>query len=521
MGRAGKIMIFFVIALGLLFCVIFFLFLNDLFRKPGVTVDNKEITAVVQITDPAEDPERLLPARLFIGRKAQDVVFHKTDGGEISLSELLDSSPAGVWISYNTTDLKEQPEVVSGIQRLMDDHDFTAVIVGSESCVSSGILCLTDPDSSCYETWDLKTMPTDVILDADGMVMAVHAGPLTSGETEGMLKSYLDGRDNVSLAFIEGVMSDGSGGFYTNTAVRGDSPSGKDVLSESQGLVMMAALERNDRELFDRTWNFTKNHLMKSGIAAWYVNSAGVPADVNALLDDLRLWHALYRAGQQWPDGAYAADAAEMLAAMKELCLDEKNRPVDFTDLESKIRSDTISLQYLDLAALKAMAEADPDFEEVYQTAENILLDGKISESFPLFYKNYNYTARSYDSGNLNSAEALYTLWNLSRAGLLPEDSLNWLRDRVMKGTLAARYRINGEVVSGYNFHSTAVYGLAALIALASDDADLFEMALRRMDRQLILDADDVYFGAYSQPKAVVYSFDQLIPLLVNVSLMR
>ena len=521
MDRAGKIMVICVAVLGLLFCIFFYYFLRSLFQNRSAATENTGISADVQPDGPADDPEMLLPGKLFIGKEVPDVTFQDMDDQEISMTELLDSSSGGVWISYLVPASDEELTNHSEIQRIIDSSDMASVMVVSDSCGESSALCLYDKELSCHDAWELKTVPTDVIVDAEGIVLGVHAGLLTSGEAEGLLKRSIDGRDNISLSFIEGEMSDGNGGFYTNTAVNGSSPSGKDVLSESQGLVMMAALERNDRELFDRTWNFTKNHLMKSGIAAWYVSSAGVPADVNALLDDLRLWHALYQAGKKWTDGSYAADAAEMLAAMKDLCLDEKNRPVDFTNLEDKSRSDTISLQYLDLAALKAMAEVDPDFEEVYQTAENILLDGKISESFPLFYKNYNYTARSYDSGNLNSAEALYTLWNLSRAGLLPEDSLNWLRDRVMKGTLAARYRINGEVVSGYNFHSTAVYGLAALIALASDDADMFEMALRRMDRQLILDADDVYFGAYSQPKAVVYSFDQLIPLLVNVSLMR
>ena len=37
------------------------------------------------------------------------------------------------------------------------------------------------------------------------------------------------------------------------------------------------------------------------------------------------------------------------------------------------------------------MAEKDPDFETVYQNAENILLDGRISDQFPLYYKSYDY----------------------------------------------------------------------------------------------------------------------------------
>ena len=102
---------------------------------------------------------------------------------------------------------------------------------------------------------------------------------------------------------------------------------------------------------------------------------------------------------------------------------------------------------------------------------------------------------------------------------MLPEDARLWLKQKVFAGTLGARYRTNGEVVSGYDFHSTAVYGLAALIAHESGDDEMFEMALRRMERKLILDAGSELFGAYAQVGTPIYSFDQLIPLFVNVAL--
>ena len=63
------------------------------------------------------------------------------------------------------------------------------------------------------------------------------------------------------------------------------------------------------------------------------------------------------------------------------------------------------------------------------------------------------------------------------------------------------------------------MYGLAALIAHETGDDEMFEAALRRMERKLVLDANDPEFGAYTQKNAVIYSFDQLIPLLVNAVL--
>ena len=71
----------------------------------------------------------------------------------------------------------------------------------------------------------------------------------------------------------------------------------------------------------------------------------------------------------------------------------------------------------------------------------------------------------------------------------------------------------------GYEYHSTAVYGLAALIAREEGDQALFELSLRRMERNCVLDESDSMYGAYCLKDAAVHAFDQLIPLLVNATL--
>ena len=144
------------------------------------------------------------------------------------------------------------------------------------------------------------------------------------------------------------------------------------------------------------------------------------------------------------------------------------------------------------------------------------MLGGRISDDFPFYYASYDYAANSYSRADLNTAEALYALWNLSRAKELPGDAWAYLKSRIETGSLAARYHIDGTAVKGFEYHSTAVWGLAALIAREEGDENAFELALRRMDRLLVLDAGDALFGAYAQKGAAVYAFDQLIPLLAN-----
>ena len=509
MDRNGKIMIFLVVILSILFSITCVFFFHEVFSKRQKTgADGQTPTAPSADLTPAL-PEDLLPKNLYVGRKAPEAVFVSSAGESVLLMDIAQNAENGVVVSFG------EPMCGALCEQMTASCGFSHVVVGSADYSDATALIVSDPDNAVYKSWGIQALPSVVVISSLGDVLEYHTGKISIGEMKGLLRRARDGRSSVSIAFIENSMSDGNGGFATNTSPHGSSPYGRDVLSESQGLIMLYALAADNRALFDKTWQFTRSNLLKNGIAAWYVRSDGAQADVNALLDDLRIWYALYQAGSQWND-AYAQDAESMLAGIKENCLDDKNRLVDYTDLNNGTRAGTISLQYLDLSILKLMAEADHDFEDIRQKAENILLDGRISDEFPLYYKNYDYSSRAYDQGNLNTAEALYTLWNLSKAGLLQEDSLNWLRNNVEKGTLAARYRKNGSPVSGYEYHSTAVYGLAALIAKEMNDDSLFEMAVRRMERQFVLDEKDSCYGAYTQKGAVIYSFDQMIPLLVN-----
>ena len=507
-------MLFAVVLLGILFSIVFGLFLHDMFSKRNINEESSRTPAAASEKSEPALPENQLPKNLYMGKKAPEAVFYTSEGAAVSPDDMIRNAENGVRISFG--------ETACGVscEQMTQKYGFAHVIVGDAASADDSVLIVSDRDGAVYGSWGIQVTPTEVILGPSGVVLEYRTGKMTAGEMEGLLKCALEGRDSVGYAFITETMSGGNGGVATNTSAHGKSPSGRDVLSESQGLMMLYGLAVNDRDIFDKSWQFTRSNLLKNGVAAWYVSADGVQADVNALLDDLRIWYALYLAENQWP-GTYEADAEALLAAIKEYCLDEKNRLVDFTDLNTGKRSDTISLQYLDIRILRSMAEMDPDFQAVCDNAEKILLDGFISDDFPLFYNNYNYTNRAYDQGNLNTAEALYTLWNLSKADLLPEVSLNWLRTQTEQDTLAARYRKNGTPVPGYEFHSTAVYGLAALVAEEAGDEALFEMALRRMGRQFVLDADDSCFGAYAQKGATIYSFDQLIPLLANAALDR
>ncbi len=474
-------------------------------------------------------PEDFLPQWLSVGHTPPEAVFSDGSGSAVPLETILGGE--GVWLLFWASwcpDCAEQMEYLTELTELAAQAQVELILVdrldARESREAAAeklaqydteLRCLYDENEKCDQDWGLKEIPSSVFLDGQGIVREYCSGVLTPGEGEGLLFRLLHGRDAAGLLFLQRHMLSGPGGVGTSTCEHKDEPGGADVLSESQGLMLLYALEQEDRALFEETWNYTREHLLSDGLCAWYVDGKGKKGEVNALLDDLRLEYALALAGEKWGED-YAAAAEEMRAALLRRCVNRQNGFVDFVELRSGRQAVTISLSYLDLRAIGKMAESDAAFQPVLERSESLLLEGRISEEFPLYYAAYDYQKKQYSRNELNTAEALYTLWNLSCASLLPEESLEWLRERVHRGDLATRYEVSGQPVSGYTYHSTAVYGLAALIAMEEGDEALLEEALRRMERLCVLDAEKESFGAYEQEGAEVYAFDQLIPLLVN-----
>lgn len=477
-------------------------------------------------------PEDKLPRNLVIGRKPAAPALYDEQNRAVFVNDLAAQSKNGVWLVFWASwcpDCARQFEILGEMARLAEDSQVDLILIdrlnpqketreaAKKKLEETGVKvrCLYDEDEACYRTWGMREIPSAVVLSPKGQVLEYRAGTLSLSACKGMLDRALAGRDAPGLRYILSRFSNGEGGIFTST-VSSASPSGQDVLSESQGLMMQYALAADNPSLFDQIWGFTQAHMLSNGLAAWYTDAEGRKAGVNALLDDLRIWDALRRAAAKW-GGGYAEQADAMRDALLRYCLDSQGRFVSFTEMETGRRADSISLCYLDLEILSALADADSAFAAARDSARAILLGGRISDEFPLYYASYHYPSGTYGAEELNTAEALYTLWNLARAGLLPEDTMAWLRERVMCGDLAARYSKDGKAAQTY--HSTAVWGLAALTAQAAGDEETMEWAVRRMERLCVTDESDSLYGAYCQKGAASYAFDQLIPLLVNEAL--
>ncbi len=526
--QAALIAVVAVLVLGL-FTLLFFgarAFFSPSEPRPGVPGGSPTALAM---------PEDKLPTYLYLGEPAPMAAFQTALGASVSLSDLV-SSHSVTWLVFWASwcpDCDEQFAIISEMESLAEAHGVNLMLVdrldtARESVQAAEaklrdlgvrVQCVFDPEAACYAAWGLHEIPSAVVLDAQGVVREYRSGIMTRGECQGMLERATTGRSAPVLAYLDAHLSNGQGGVFASSNKSASSPAGNDVLSESQGLMMAYALERNDPDRFRSAWAYARDNLRASnGLFAWYAGEKDT-AGVNALLDDLRRWRALDGAAARWGDGEYAAEADELLRAILDTSCNGENGLVDFVDLNTGARADTISLCYLDLETLAAMTEKESGFAPVLARAEELLKNGRISEAFPLYYAKYDYRSGTYGLEDLNTAEALYTLLHLARAGKLDQNAFSWLRDRIKDGTLAARYHVDGTVVPGYEYHSTAVYGLAARVALEAGDGPLFELAVRRMERKYTLDAEAQLYGAYSQKGATVYAFDQLIPLLVNAAL--
>ena len=373
---------------------------------------------------------------------------------------------------------------------------------------------LYDADLTAYRAYGMKRIPTLLILDEQGYLRHMSVDTLRSGaELAEILDSVESGGAAPTERFLRENMI-GEGGVYTTYLDKGgDSPTGRDVLSESQGLLMEYAVRTRNAELFADSWNFAVERLRRDGIFAWYATEDGKQANANALIDDLRIYRALKDANALW--GGYDAELAALAEAIRAHNI-SKGHLSGFYDFQQKRAGTVLPLFYIDLEALRDLAGESADFAEAVREAEEILRGGYISDAFPLYYSAYDHSSGKYSADSMNTSEALIALYHAVRAGIAEQKSIDWLARRVESGTLAARYHVDGRAVNGFDYDSTAAYAIAALIGAEAGNARLYTCARNRMEKYYVTERTSLR-GAFSDRAdgSDIIAFDQLMPLLV------
>lgn len=465
------------------------------------------------------------PSNVDLGDSLSDLEFEKSNGEKFLLNEMHGQfTIVTFWASWCDY-CKEQLEKTETFQRVLSKYDNVSIILvnalnqekesaeQAEQYLSDqgiDIINVIDYDMKVYEDLGIRKLPTTLILSPRGRLLSAFPGKIDSAsEFESMVSYTVHDYELATLNSIRDVLENDLGGIITSTEYGTVHPYGQDVLSESQGLIMEYAVSVKNKELFNSAYNYAENYLYEDGLFKWYSSEEG-DAQSNAFLDDLRIYGALLEAQEIW--GGYKKDIEEIGDALIKYNFDEEY-PVDFFDFKQKSKSKEFYLCYADLATIQKLQD-NTGSKNIYNNTKEIVEQGYISDQFPFYYSTWSYDDKEYIKEDLNMAEAMYTLYNLSKVGLLKEESENWILEQLKEDGIMARYNVDGTVVDGYNYESTGVYALVAMIGMEYDNSDIVTFAIARMNEFRIFDSSSIYDGAFGNPDGTgIYSFDQCMAL--------
>lgn len=286
-----------------------------------------------------------------------------------------------------------------------------------------------------------------------------------------------------------------------------ENASGKEVLSESMGLMMLHYAHIKNETAFENLRLFCEKNLKNAPIYAYREGFS-----TNALIDDFRLIEALLLAAEIFDNPSYKDQALAYANILYETNT-SNGLLVDFYDVKYKNRNTFLTLCYANLKLLDQLSGYDSRWQPVLDSTKAIVASGFISNSFPLYRNNYNYHSNTYNEDPIHIVHGLKTLLHLAEIGEMPVSSLQWLKIRVAEGSLYGSYSITGEALT--DIQSTAAYAITARIAAASGDKDLYHQSLQRMEQYKITDSSSEMFGAFGNAETKeAYSFDQLSAIL-------
>lgn len=476
-----------------------------------------------------------LPEKLYVGERLPCYDFVDAAGEPVNLLAVYPDTCLvlmfwGSWCPY----CEEQLENLEEFRRILESEGNSRLILVNktdtekEETVESGEHYLAqkgwqdydrvyDVDLKAYRAYGMKRIPTTIVLDAAGCFRAAESSVLDGDGLRSLLTRARTGHAQTQLAFLKQSMTGADGGIYTALHETSDaSPQGHDVLSESMGLMMCSAVALGDEELFTRCWTYVSEKMERGGVFAWYVQADGKKAGSNALLDDLRIARALYEAEQRW--GGYGAALQQLATAILKKNV-YRGQLSSFYDFRQRRAGHSVALAYGDFAALEMLEQLQPEYAAMRDALLETVRGGFISEDFPLYYSAYDYQKHRYSHDSLNTAEALLTVYHLAQVGQARQESLQWLKHALREDTLAARYHVDGTAAAGYEYDSTAVFAIAALIGQTCDDAELYRLARTAMERSWAGDEGNAFYGAFSlrNDGSDIQAFDQLLPLSVYV----
>lgn len=379
---------------------------------------------------------------------------------------------------------------------------------------------ITQPYNQKQKRNDVKKHLKKIDIKRIGLILTISIFFLAScsptvdscPETESM--SPPGEHENACFDFIQSKMITEQGGVRTNYL---DQPHqheyavGHEVLSESMGLLMLYAAAREDEKLFERAYGFVQSNLDTGDLISYRYDPDGGVYHVNAFVDDMRIVSALLLAEDVF-GGGYIDEALALADRLYKTNVAD-GYVYDIYDEEYKIRNDFVTLCYIDLYTIQLLSQHDAKWCDVYETMLDVVKEGYISDTFPMYAKSYSYETLAYKESNINMVEATLTVLNLAYVGECPQQSIDFLKQTISKGPIYGMYDTSGNGIS--EIESTAIYAICAQIAKVIEDEEMQSMCIEKMNRFQVLDETSEVYGAFANAKTLdLYSFDNMMALI-------
>ncbi len=299
-----------------------------------------------------------------------------------------------------------------------------------------------------------------------------------------------------------------------------DLVSGREALSESLGLWMRYAIEKEDKKMFDHAYIQLINRFLKQdGMVYWKLTEKG-KSDVstNALVDDLRIVSALLDADEMWPKNSYPYNkTAKQIAGFLSTYNKSGDVLTDFYDKGMRYNSDYLTLSYVDTLALRKLKESGLIPIKIYETTMEVLLQAPVIHGF--FPKSYHVSSEQYIyEKEVHMIDQALTAYQLSLEEVNSSVFLEFIENELSEnGKIFGKYNRETKVPT-VNYESPAVYSLLILYCLEVGEKKVADELYNRMVEFRNMEVRDPYYGGYSVYKQNTHIFDNLLPLLAELN---
>lgn len=298
-----------------------------------------------------------------------------------------------------------------------------------------------------------------------------------------------------------------------------DLAKGREALSETLGFWMEYAIEINDQALFAESYHlFTTYFLAENGFIYWNITESGEKqVHANALVDDLRIIHALFLASAKWNIPVYESTAKQVSNFLSDYNV-YQDVLTDFYEKEYGGTSTKITLSYIEPEVLSMLRKKELVSENIYKNMIDILTNLPTTNGF--FPKGYDAEIRQhYFDHTINMIDQTFVaIYHAKMA--IPTTAFQAFIDQQIAthNVVYGQYDIDtGKPVEIYE--SPALYGLLIIYYL---ELNKTVMAKEMYDLMTVFkNKYGKYQGGYSVLQNNTHIFDNIVPLLAESKLVN